>query len=409
MSTRSRTALTYVVWLLLVSSTVLWRNGVYYEGGADGVVLAKAACQAVACLVAFCLAFSAGRIRRVAGRPFLLLAFFVALSLVGAVAVGDFSASLVFAARLLLVAATVGFLLMASPGPGALTPLLVAMAIVGLGSAATGLPGLLQGQRLTGVFPPLRPNAIAMLCGVPAIAAAHTMLRGKGTFSIATVLAVLLGAVLMTESRTALLGLGLAALVLVAALRKIRRSVAVGLLALGTVMLPALMYTPALMNMVMRPGSASLLTLNSRTLAWETVIETPLRTWERWVGAGLSIKTVDVKGQYWETQVLDSSWMSALAQAGILGALVLGAWVVSLLLRTLRTSGSTALPAILLFVLLRSFLENGLTEASTTFLVFFAISLMVWEPPAGTARTFTAVPAQVKPALCAPQLVKAPR
>lgn len=411
MSPRVQGILLYLTWLLLVISTVAWRTGVYYEGGADSVVLAKGVCQAVACLLALALASSAASTRRIAGRPFLLLVLFISISLIGSVAVGDVPPSLVLAARLMLVAATVGFLLMASPGPAGLTPLLVAMAIVGLGSAVTGLPGFLNGQRLSGVIPPLKPNAIAMLCGVPALAAAHTMLRGRGTLVLALSLFTLVGVVLATESRTALMGLGLGAVVLLAALRRVRRSVAIGLLALALVILPALLYTPALMNMIMRPGSASLLTLNSRTLAWETVLETPTRTWERWVGGGLPIKTVAVEGQYWETQVLDSSWMSSLAQAGLLGTLVLGVWAVLLLVRTLRTASSTALPAILLFVLLRSFLENGLTEASTSFLVFFAISLMVWEPRVGpgTNRVAAFAPGLTYPAPPVPQLVKAPR
>ena len=402
----------YAIWLLLLGSTVAWRKGFYYDGGADGVVLAKAACQALACLLAFVLAAYAPRRRKIPGRPFLLLFLFVSVSLLGAVAVGDVGASVVLAARLLLVAATVGFLLAASPTPSALKPLLVAMAIVGLVSAATGLPGLLSGQRLAGVIPPLRPNAIAMLCGVPAIALAHNLLRGKGTFIQVSLLGVLLGAVLATESRTALLGLALAAVVIVLALRRMRRAVAVGLLALGAVILPALLYTPALMNMVMRPGSASLLTLNSRTLAWETVLDTSARTWERWVGGGLSIKTVAVKGQYWDSQVLDSSWISALAQAGVLGTLVLAVWAFSLLSRSLRRAPDSYLPAMLLFLLLRSFLENGLTEVSTSFLLFFAISLVVWEPRAGEAeaapaRGYTAISSP--PISVLPQLVKAPR
>ena len=402
----------YAIWLLLLGSTVAWRKGFYYDGGADGVVLAKAACQALACLLAFVLAAYAPRRRKIPGRPFLLLFLFVSVSLLGAVAVGDVGASVVLAARLLLVAATVGFLLAASPTPSALKPLLVAMAIVGLVSAATGLPGLLSGQRLAGVIPPLRPNAIAMLCGVPAIALAHNLLRGKGTFIQVSLLGVLLGAVLATESRTALLGLALAAVVIVLALRRMRRAVAVGLLALGAVILPALLYTPALMNMVMRPGSASLLTLNSRTLAWETVLDTSARTWERWVGGGLSIKTVAVKGQYWDSQVLDSSWISALAQAGVLGTLVLAVWAFSLLSRSLRRAPDSFLPAMLLFLLLRSFLENGLTEVSTSFLLFFAISLVVWEPRVEAAETaptrgYTAISSP--PISVLPQLVKAPR
>ncbi|MEB7505235.1 O-antigen ligase family protein [Arthrobacter koreensis] len=402
----------YGIWLLLLGSTVAWRKGFYYEGGADGVVLAKAACQALACLLAFALAANAPQRRKIPGRPFLLLSLFVSVAMLGAVAVGDVGASVVLAARLLLVAATVGFLLAASPTPTALKPLLVAMAIVGLISAATGLPGLLSGQRLAGVLPPLRPNAIAMLCGVPAIALAHNILRGKGTFVQVSLLGVLLGTVLATESRTALLGLALAAVVIVLGLGRMRRAVATGLLVLGTVMLPVLLYTSALMNMVMRPGSASLLTLNSRTLAWEAVLDTSPRTWERWVGGGLSIKTVTVEGQYWDSQVLDSSWISALAQAGVLGALVLAVWAFSLLSRSLRRAQDSFLPAMLLFLLLRSFLENGLTEVSTSFLLFFAISLVVWEPretaaEAAPSRGYTVI--SRSPISVMPQLVKAPR
>ena len=107
----------YAIWLLLLGSTVAWRKGFYYDGGADAVVLAKAACQALACLLAVVLAAKAPQRRRIPGRPFLLLFLFVSVSLLGAVAVGDVGASVVLAARLLLVAATVGFLLAASPTP----------------------------------------------------------------------------------------------------------------------------------------------------------------------------------------------------------------------------------------------------------------------------------------------------
>ncbi|MBF4993012.1 O-antigen ligase family protein [Arthrobacter gandavensis] len=389
-----------------------WRKGFYYDGGADQVVLAKAACQALACFLAFALAAKAPQRRRVPGRPFLLLFLFVSVSLLGAVAAGEVGPSAVLAARLLLVAATVGFLLAASPTSSALKPLLMAMAVIGLVSAATGLPGVLSGQRLTGVIPPLHPNAIAMLCGVPAIALLHNILRGKGTLAQVILFVLLLGAVLATESRTALLGLALAAAMILLALRRMRRSVAVGLLVLGTAVLPALLYTPALMNMVMRPGSASLLTLNSRTLAWEAVLDTAARTWERWVGKGLSIKTVAVEGQYWDSQVLDSSWISALAQAGVLGATVLAVWSFSLLSRSLRKTPDSFLPAMLVFLLLRSFLENGLTEVSASFLLFFAISLVVGEPRAGEAE---AAPARSFRTISGPlnaverQLVKAPR
>ena len=150
------------------------------------------------------------------------------------------------------------------------------------------------------------------------------------------------------------------------------------------VVFAATAYTPTVTNMLNREDSASLLTLNSRTISWEAVLEIPFNTWERWLGGGLSVKQITVIGQYWDDQVFDSSWISTLAQAGVVGLILLALWTARTLWDSLRTPHLGSLTnAALLFILIRSVTENGLVDASVDFVVFFALSVLLEKPSAG--------------------------
>src|SRR5690606_13237130 len=88
---------------------------------------------------------------------------------------------------------------------------------------------------------------------------------------------------------------------------------------------------------------------------------------------------------WWDVQPLDSSWVSVLSQAGIIGIALLVIWVL-LTLRDAVRSGSMRVLAVPMLVLLlaRSIVENGLIESSAIFLVFFLLSVTLepgYRPP----------------------------
>jgi O-antigen ligase len=85
-----------------------------------------------------------------------------------------------------------------------------------------------------------------------------------------------------------------------------------------------------------------------------------------------------VQQLYRDVQVLDSSWVSVIAQAGIIGTVLLVIWFVTTSWESFRRSALTPIAVPLMAILLiRSFTENGLIESSPTFMLFLAISLFL--------------------------------
>ena len=89
----------YVVFLLLLVSSVAWRRGAFFSGGVDGVVVAKAGLT----MLAFAVALLSRRPRdawsSVRGAPLLLLVAYLSVATVGGLLVGDPLPSFVLAAR----------------------------------------------------------------------------------------------------------------------------------------------------------------------------------------------------------------------------------------------------------------------------------------------------------------------
>src|SRR5690606_27210656 len=118
--------------------------------------------------------------------------------------------------------------------------------------------------------------------------------------------------------------------------------------------------------------------VSSRTGAWEVGLATALDQWEKWIGIGLAAKLVPVQERWRDEQVLDSSWVSILAQAGLIGTVLLLAWVVMTSAESIRRRDLAALTTPLLAVILiRSITENGLIESSPTFVLFLTIALVL--------------------------------
>lgn len=376
-----RSALPYIVWLLTLASVVSWRRGVYFSGGLDPVVVTKAA-VGLAALAAAAWSFRRGQGRLRAGsRTLALLMVYASISILGAISDGNLPASLVLTVRVLLIAFSVVLLAGTFPARTLLQSLLAMMALVGLCATASGLATIGAEGRIYGVFPPLNPNEISLLCGLPALGVAHELSIGTLKNRVGLPLLVaLLAAVWMTGSRTGLFAFAVACVLILMHARRLRLGAGLTLIALIPTAFFVLTGTNLVPNILERGDAAGsdLLTLNARTIAWDTVLSTPPDTWQRWVGAGLSVKQVTVEGQYWQDQVLDSSWISALAQAGVIGTVVLAAWSLSVVLGSLVAKDVRSLTTpVLAFILIRSFLENGLVDSSVPFMVFLTVSLLV--------------------------------
>lgn len=368
--------------LLCVGCVVAWRQGAFYSGGVDPVVALKALMQSAALAWAWVLAKKHGLARPLGIRSLNYLLMILSVSLIGAVAAGDVMASAVIAIRVIMMALTLMLVMRSYSAEPTLLALALAMAIVGVLSAGTGL-ALGGGARLSGGIPPLSPNEIALLAGVPALLLLHEGIRARVHWWHLALLVMLAGMLLLSESRTALIGAAAASGLMLILVRHIPLQTVIAALVAFPLLTYALLMTPILQNLMAREDSASLLTLNSRTISWSAVLNLPWDSWQRWVGTGLSTKTIPVEGQYWEEQVFDSSWISLLAQSGIIGIVIAAVWIAGVVFRAMKTAKARTLYLPLLaFILVRSFMENGLIDAGVMFLAFFAISLNLERPSA---------------------------
>ncbi|MHA7239311.1 O-antigen ligase family protein [Arthrobacter sp. TMS1-12-1] len=384
--TRPRTAIAVVLWIVLIVGVTEWRKGVYFEGGVDGVVLAKGALQAGALVAALLLRRATATAFPVVGGPLLAVLAMLAVSMLGAIQYGNIAASAVLAVRIVLLLVTVVVLVSMFPRDEVLMQLALAAGTVGAVLVVSGIGTVGGGGRLEGTIIPVSPNGLVVLCALPALAAIHRVVSGRATIGSVAAACFFTLACVATQSRTALLGLAVAIAILVLCIQRLQRSVAVAMIVSVPALVLLAVHTALFEALLNRGGSAPDLTLNSRTIAWQVVLQTPVGSLQKWVGGGLSVKTVQVRGQYWNEQVLDSSWVSALAQTGLIGTAILAVVVTAVLIANLRGGRGNALPvALLVFLLIRSFLETGLLDSSVTFLVFVALASTV--PPAPQPRT----------------------
>lgn len=375
----------YGIWILLVSCIVAWRQGSFYTGGMDPVVLIKAALQATALFWAAAVCLNSPKRYPLGMRSLGFLMPILAVSMVGALASGNLSASAIIAVRVLMMALTVMFLMRAFPVQKMLLAMCLALSLVGLLSAGSGLV-LGDGGRLSGGIPPLSPNEIALLAGLPGLFLLHEGLRARIRWFHGIALAVLCGVLVLSESRTALIGAACAVGLLLIFMRRIPMSIIVTVLLVLPVVFYTVFLTPMVQNFMSRDDSASVLTLNSRTISWSVVLNLPWDSWERWFGEGLSMKTIAVQGQYWDEQVFDSSWISLLAQTGVIGTGIAMLWVLACVLSAVRSRKVRSIYlGLLMFVLIRSIMENGLIDAGVMFLVFFTLSLSLEAPSLGSS------------------------
>ncbi|MHA6693435.1 O-antigen ligase family protein [Homoserinimonas sp. A520] len=384
-STPSRTGTTPTLpilvstWFLLVLSVVSWRPDTLYAGGADPVVITKALVTLTAFLCALAIYHRYRMHARVGIRSFSFLIAIVAVSCLGALAAGDPVPSLVLAVRIILVAATVYTLTCTTTPLDLLRSLLIAMGILGLIGAVTGIPEFLSEGRLAGGIPAMRPNELAGLAAPPLVGLAIEVTRSGLRTHTAVLMLTFSVIVLATGSRTTLFVAVLAIILAIMLSWPLPHSAGIVLILLAPVIYTIVAFTDFVAQVAVRGQNLQeLATLSSRTIAWQAVLDIPMDTWHKWIGAGLAVKTVEVDQRWWETQVLDSSWVSVLSQTGIIGLVLVFVWVFLTLVESARSPQLRNLTfPLLVLLLVRSVAENGLVESSVIFVLFFCISLLI--------------------------------
>jgi hypothetical protein len=369
----------FAIWLLLVGGSVSWRQKVYFDGDLDPVVLAKAVVTGLAMLLCLHARLNCSQPNPIGRRTMTLVAAFVAFATFGGWAAGDGVSAAIVAVRVLMFAAAAYLLVRSFQLDVLLWALFTAMAAVGLVAVLTGALRLgSTGGRLEGGIPPLAANEIALLCGVPALALAWKYLTHRGRGYEVPLILLLLGVVWASESRTGLAALLVAGLVMLCQARRISPAAVVAVIMGAAGVLYAALATNLVAGYFERSTEGSVDTLNSRTIAWSAALDLHQTPVAWWFGGGLALKRIPVEGQYWDTQGLDSTWFSAWVQGGIICLLLLTVIVTCALVASWRTPipYRMLITGVLLFQVLRSFLESGMMDATPSFLLFMTMSML---------------------------------
>lgn len=372
----------FLVLSLLLVSSVAWRRGVYYSGGLDVVVVAKALLDVLAVGLAWTAPRAGVSWAQLRAGPVPWLCLYLALSMVGALLEGTAFASAVLAARVLLLVLTIVLLVRSYPWSVLLSCLLTAMLALALVGSVTGI-GTLSSGRLYGGIPPLNANEISQLVSVPLACLVWRCVNHAATTLEVLSVPVLLSVIWLTGTRTGLVVLVLGCFLLVTMAPRIPG----WLMSVCVLCVPAVLFaaflTPAVSEYATRGDTASTLTLNSRTVAWSAAIHYADTGLGQLFGAGLAVKEIPVSAMYRDQQILDSTWMSAIVQSGALGTTTLALMAVVTLARalTLRAPDRSLVFAVLLMMVLRSVLESGLFDATAAFIPFLCFALSAQRPP----------------------------
>ncbi|SOE01060.1 hypothetical protein [Blastococcus haudaquaticus] len=365
-----------VVSLLMIASTVVWRRGDIFSGGLDAVVVGKGVLSVLALVLAFLAVPPRERAPRLGTGSLWFLGTMLVAGLLGALAFGTLLPTAVIAVRIVILAATVFLLLRSVPAIEVLGGIVWACAVVVAVATVTGVSTLTSG-RLEGGLPPLNPNEMAALAAVVVLWCVWRIVAGEVRVLGLLLAAAYLGVIWATGSRTALAMLLLAVAVMALHLRRPAVGLVVGGLLLAGVGSLVAVGTGVVGDFAERDGAGAS-TLESRFIAWRAAGSWAETLWQSAFGGGLSVKLIPIEGQWWDEQLLDSTWVSALVQAGTLGlvtAVVWVLWIVRSVLRTPRRFRILFL-GLVVFLVGRSLLESGLFDATPMFLVLFAVSLL---------------------------------
>lgn len=368
--------------LLLVVLAIPWRENKFFSGQLDWVVLGKTGLLLAAVLVVLWakrnVARSGRSINTVVASALLLVALYLGVSVMGAFLFGSFKPSVQLSVRTLVVGFVVLTLIELVEPMIVISTLSSVLAIAAIWVAVTGtMSSEVFPARLVGNFPPVFPNEIAFLAAVPIIYFVWRTVNVDMSFVRLLALIPLGVIIALSQSRTT--GAIVAVVVLSLIIRGTRHArLRLSMTTAAVIYLVfSFTFTDAIRHFSTRSGTSPIESAGSRVIAWNAVLgmdRTPMQTL---FGEGLSGKFVPVTGQFWSTQLMDSSWFSAFLQAGLIGVVLAIALVIYAATQALRNArpAKDLWLALLVFVVVRSIFESGLLDTSMSFVVFMVVSM----------------------------------
>ncbi|WP_243076168.1 O-antigen ligase [Microbacterium sp. SS28] len=377
--TRHRLVIVGVLFVLVILSVIPWRSDTIYQGGVDAVVIGKAVIALITLAGAVTLSVHT-KVRIPIGLgPAGVLCGVAVIALLGAVVAGNGLATLVLVVRIMIAMTTVLLLLSSVRWEFALGGLMGAMALWAVVAAATGVASFPEKGRLGGNIPEIHPNEVAGLAGAPLVALVVWILRTR-TRPWRVALAILLFTIVVASgSRTALLGVIIAIVVAFIVNGVHDRAVVYLMLLTLPVAYAIAFFTGVIEGLVTRSGSTDATSaLDARFDAWRVVLAWDWQSWQKWIGLGLSVKKIQVDIRWRDEQVLDSSWASLLAQAGLIGTILVAGLLVWCLISALASSSRRgALLPLLVLLVLRSTTESGLVDSAVPFILLLVIATLL--------------------------------
>jgi hypothetical protein len=378
---RRRRRRVQIVWALLVFNVMTYFAGAPHIlpiPGAVGKMLTQ-----LALLSAFALVLTVNRPAAVRPSVFILLLTLLAAEALLTSPWADFVSGAVFRSGRLFVFVTVLWLLSPWWGRHDLLLLRAHLTVVWavLGSVAVGLllaPGAAMTEgRLAGVIWPIPPTQVGHYAAAAAGLSTVLWLSGLLRRNLALAAAmVALPILLLTHTRTALLGMLVGVLVAGLSLfmtrSRVRRAFAAGIaaFAVGAVTLSSVVTT----WLARGQDSSDLAALTGRRMVWDAILATPRSTLESLFGFGLSNKSFN-------GLPIDSNWLATYYDVGLVGVAINVLMLVFLLFAVgFRPQGPERALALYLvtYCIVASFTETGLSDPSPYILeLTLAASLLV--------------------------------
>jgi O-antigen ligase len=277
--------------------------------------------------------------------------------------------------------------------------------ILGLAKPNSAFSG--PGGRLVGAIWPIPAPQVGQYCAI-AIGLVVLMWLGGHTAgrSAALVVVPCLTLALLSQTRTALLGLtvalSLALLTSAWSSARARRALAAGVAAAGVI---ALAFSQVVLTYLQRGQSADeLASLTGRQKVWGPLLDRPRTLGEQLFGVGLTDKS-------YSGLPIDSSWLSVYHELGLIGVGIVVAFLLVLLTTAVLRPPSPARACALfltVYCIVSSYTEVGLGDASP-YLLHLAVATSLLASSSGrrglgltpaanrTRQTVYAVPAPRKP------------
>lgn len=264
-----------------------------------------------------------------------------------------------------------------------LAPLLVVLASVLVGLVLA--PGrALAGNRLSGVLWPMPPTEVADFAaatvGLVAVLWLCGMVSRRATVAVVTLAGF---ALIMTHARTELIGMIAGVVVASMSLFPVNARVRRFFAGAGLLISLAIMTLSGFLATWLARGQegSQLSTFTGRTEVWGPLLAFPRDRFHELVGFGLSNKSFD-------GLPIDSNWLAAYWDLGLIGVGLCAALLLFVLVNAyFQPSGPQRALAlfIAIYLLVRSFIETGLTDASVNLLeLTMAASFLL--PPVGATR-----------------------